>query len=554
MREHPTVQFTLLMAGLMLWVAGAGALGQGLGAEGAGLAAAMGECGVTWTVRNPGTTHWLRAVTWTGTQLVAVGDVGTILTSPDGVTWTSRTSGASEQLQGVAWTGSRLVAVGWGGPIVTSSDGVAWTNASPGNTYSLTAVSWTGSQLVAVGGSGLIVTSPDGSAWTTHASGISKNLSAVTWTGSKLVAVGEDGTILTSPDAATWTAETAGVSGFLYGVTWTGSQLVGVGESGTIVTSPDGITWTARTSGTSVGLYGVIWTGSQFVAVGDSSTILTSPDGVTWTSRQSGIGGYVFAVVSTGAQLVGVGGAGSGGTVLTSPCGTTAYPYSAWVPVVSHVDGLKNSRWRSDLGLLNTGNVAANVELDLFTGGSPITVTTQVAAGAQSILVDVVGQLGVGGSGPLQVLSDRPLKVTSRTYTQVLSTANCYPNGTQGQNYPAIVAGNGLSAGQVAYLAGLTENAASYRCNIGLVNVGTGAATVLVELLDGAGSKLTDYTVSLGPGQWAQETQPFYSKAGQTAMERGYARITVQSGSGVFGFASVIDNITNDPTAVTMLP
>jgi hypothetical protein len=35
-------------------------------------------------------------------------------------------------------------------------------------------------------------------------------------------------------------------------------------------------------------------------------------------------------------------------------------------------------------------------------------------------------------------------------------------------------------------------------------------------------------------------------------MDRGYAKITVQSGSGVFAFASVIDNITNDPTTVTM--
>jgi hypothetical protein len=35
-------------------------------------------------------------------------------------------------------------------------------------------------------------------------------------------------------------------------------------------------------------------------------------------------------------------------------------------------------------------------------------------------------------------------------------------------------------------------------------------------------------------------------------MGSGYATITVQSGSGVFGFASVIDNITNDPTTVAM--
>ena len=53
-------------------------------------------------------------------------------------------------------------------------------------------------------------------------------------------------------------------------------------------------------------------------------------------------------------------------------------------------------------------------------------------------------------------------------------------------------------------------------------------------------------------GQWAQATQPFKNAAGQAVMNRGHAKITVQTGSGVFGFASVIDNITNDPTTVAM--
>ena len=114
-----------------------------------------------------------------------------------------------------------------------------------------------------------------------------------------------------------------------------------------------------------------------------------------------------------------------------------------------------------------------------------------------------------------------------------------------------LVSSDGLSAAQSAYLAGLVENA-SYRCNIGMTNTGRGSATVLVELFGGSGVKLTDYTVTLYPGDWKQETQPFYNKATQTAMDRGYAKITVQSGSGVFAFASVIDNLTNDPTTVAM--
>jgi hypothetical protein len=225
-----------------------------------------------------------------------------------------------------------------------------------------------------------------------------------------------------------------------------------------------------------------------------------------------------------------------------------SYPY--WIPVASHNSGLNQSQWRSDLGLLNTGTAQANVQLSFY-GSSTVTNTSYVPAGSQSILTDVVGQLGGTGSGAIQVISDQPLKATARSYNQVSSGAACYANGTQGQDYPVLSNANGLSTGQIAYLASLTENA-SYRSNIGLVNTSTASASVLVELFDGAGNKLTGYTVSLTPGQWSQATQPFMNLAGQTAMDRGFAKLTVQSGSGIFGFASVIDNITNDPTTVTM--
>jgi hypothetical protein len=177
--------------------------------------------------------------------------------------------------------------------------------------------------------------------------------------------------------------------------------------------------------------------------------------------------------------------------------------------------------------------------------------TVQVPAGAQSILTDVVGQLGVEGQGALEIAGDQPLKVTARTYNQSSPDAGCFANGTQGQDFPVLTAGSGLAAGQSAYLPGLVQNA-DYRSNVGLVNTDEAPATVLVELFDGAGGKLAQYTVALAHGQWAQENRPFEKRAGATSLDRGYARVTVQSGSGVHAFATVIDNVTNDPTTVTM--
>ena|GEM_PF-6029249 len=36
-------------------------------------------------------------------------------------------------------------------------------------------------------------------------------------------------------------------------------------------------------------------------------------------------------------------------------------------------------------------------------------------------------------------------------------------------------------------------------------------------------------------------------------LSRGYAKVTVVSGSGVMALASVVDNVTNDPTTVRMV-
>jgi hypothetical protein len=169
-----------------------------------------------------------------------------------------------------------------------------------------------------------------------------------------------------------------------------------------------------------------------------------------------------------------------------------------------------------------------------------------VPAGSQAILTDIVSQLGATGSGALEIQSDQPVVVTSRTYNQSGS-------GTYGQDYASYDATTALANGQSAWLPQLTENAA-YRSNISLTNTGITPATVDVTLLDGAGNTLATYTVTLAPGEWQQAVQPFKAKAGQTSMDRGYAKVTVASGSGVIAGASVIDNVTNDPTTIPMHP
>jgi hypothetical protein len=222
---------------------------------------------------------------------------------------------------------------------------------------------------------------------------------------------------------------------------------------------------------------------------------------------------------------------------------------SLWVPVVTRGSGANQSQWRSDVGLLNLGGAAVSCELVYRSGATTKSYTATVPAGGHLILRDAVGPtyLKGSGSGSLEVRSVQPVLVTSRTYNQ-------NANGTFGQNYDAYASSFGLASGQSATLQHLTENAA-YRSNIGLVNTGTAAATATVALFDGAsGAQVGTYQVTLQPGEWKQDNQPFSKRFGRSNLEAGYARVSVTAGAGVIALASVVDNNanSNDPTTIVM--
>ncbi|MES2695225.1 MAG: hypothetical protein V4773_17250, partial [Verrucomicrobiota bacterium] len=94
--------------------------------------------GTNWTTRSSGTTRTLRGITYATSlkTFVAVGDAGTILSSPDGTTWTLRASGVDRQLNDIAWAPKRFanpnvfIAVSELGEALISYDLVSWTSRS----------------------------------------------------------------------------------------------------------------------------------------------------------------------------------------------------------------------------------------------------------------------------------------------------------------------------------------------------------------------------------------------------------------------------------------
>jgi autotransporter-associated beta strand protein len=65
-------------------------------------------------------------VFWTGSQFIAVGDYGAILTSGNGSGWTSRNSGTGLDLSAVATAGGQILVAGQDGLILSSGDGATW--------------------------------------------------------------------------------------------------------------------------------------------------------------------------------------------------------------------------------------------------------------------------------------------------------------------------------------------------------------------------------------------------------------------------------------------
>lgn len=228
----------------------------------------------------------LNDVAWNGkavdgsslVAMVAVGDSGTILTSPNGIQegWevVEQEDLPDVSLAGITWGNGRFVVVGAEATVLTSSDGIVWELQD----------SWVDPELQ------------------------STDLEDVVWTGSGYVVVGKNGALLMSLDGVDWTfqdirdlldvALDAGVT--LEAVAEGNGTLVAVGTKGTIITSLDGgASWVKQDLTedgiiTTNDLSDVTWNGIAFGVVGSDSTLLSSSDGLTWIEHTPDIYDYAL--------------------------------------------------------------------------------------------------------------------------------------------------------------------------------------------------------------------------------------------------------------------
>jgi hypothetical protein len=295
--------------------------------------------GANWTLRPSGTTNELFGTAFGNftngsTKLyLAVGAAGLILQSADGVSWIPQTPATNSTLRGVIFANNEFVAFGDGGLAMLSQDGVTWTLGTTGTSGSVRGMAFLPAlgEFVAVGDGGLFLTSVDGLSWSAGQTGTAANLNSVAFGNNRFVAVGNAGTIVTSSlngsTGGNWQTAVSHTANNITGIVFDGVKFVGVTSSSETVISTDGVTWARGDTGHWTALTAVAYdsANTRYVTVGDiginpllTSYVLTSADGNTWTDHLSAETGGLKVVTHGLGLFVAAGGNES---LVTSPDG-----------------------------------------------------------------------------------------------------------------------------------------------------------------------------------------------------------------------------------------
>jgi PKD repeat protein len=224
-------------------------------------------------------------------------------------------------------------------------------------------------------------------------------------------------------------------------------------------------------------------------------------------------------------------------------------PYRALVSVATYGGGIGSTSWRTELNLFNAGSQGANVSLIFLptAGGSVVTrslfLAPRQATTYANALVDLFG-IGAGaGALGIEATSagaSADLRVSSRTFTTGAA-------GTYGQSVPDV---QSQELEQTLYVTGITANE-SYRTNIGVVNRGSAPMNAMLTLYSRTGATLSSKSVSVPANSFQQAPlSSFFPEVTGTSQDVLTMRVAATSSDAITAYASVVDNLTQDPVYI----
>lgn len=380
-----------------------------------------------WRWSNPTPSgHALYDLASTNGFQIAVGELGSILTSTDTLQWIPRTAPTAQALRSVAFFKDVILISGESGTLLRWDSNGSLQKASldlPTSAW-LEALATSPSLALAVGDAGTAYTSSDGLSWRATTSPGTAWLRSASYGNGLFVVVGENGFIATSPDTKSWTRRSSPSTRSLNRVTWSGTRFFAVGDAGTVLSSANGQSWSSLTSGASQALYAVAASNSDLVVAGvsevryarvaagnsfvwsnyiNSSPVAANGLAPAWT--------YLSACTTDSGFLLG----GQSGMLASSSRSGIFITSLAWS---TPFEPIRNWLW--DLGRFGNQYFAVGDHSTILSSSDGISWELELASSALTNAV----LLGIGG-GPEQVLAvgnSGALMLSTNTVFSVLST------------------------------------------------------------------------------------------------------------------------------------
>lgn len=226
---------------------------------------------------------------------------------------------------------------------------------------------------------------------------------------------------------------------------------------------------------------------------------------------------------------------------------------TSWIlPSSARAAGAGGAFYTTDLFVANPGPATASFTLKFLghdgDGRAGVEKTFTLAPGKGATYADVLGSVfgRVSDYGAIRVASDAGnLLVAAQTSTPGAG-------GTFGQSVPVSGSGDLVSASTPRTILGVREDGA-FRTNLVLANASEVAGEAIVTLVSAGGSALGSRTVPLPPLGMTQVTR-VVRDLGLSGDVTGARLVlsTTTPGTAFAAYATVIDDVTNDPR--TLLP
>jgi hypothetical protein len=220
------------------------------------------------------------------------------------------------------------------------------------------------------------------------------------------------------------------------------------------------------------------------------------------------------------------------------------------IPVIGHVDGANNSKFRSDLYLFNPSSETRTVTLqvqpwDLSAGSTlQLTLLPNEARVIRDVLHNAFGKTGIARLRYQSTQDTSSVRVTSRTYS---IDAN---GGTYGFLMPPLNNFQTAGPGDTLEILGAVGDK-NFRTNLGLVELTSfpaqSSANVKVEIVDDTGHTIDSFTTSLPTAGGMQIDDLFHNRNLGDGPPAALIRVTPITGM-IGAWATIIDNGTNDAT------